>query len=391
MGRGDALSDFLVRRGYSRRAFLKYCAGVATLLGLPATAAIDISRALGGDRRVPVIWLSFQECTGCTESLTRSYAPTFESLIFEFYSLDYHHTLQAAAGEAAEAARDAAIRSGGYLLVVDGSVPLAHGGGCSTIAGRTDLDILAECADRALAVIAVGSCAASGGLPGAAPNPTGAVSVEHLMERRAIAQRPLVNIPGCPPIPEAIAATLVHFVVFQRFPRLGELKRPLAIFASTVHDRCPRLQHFHAGRFAETFDDSGARKGWCLYRLGCKGPVTHNACPTWSWNGGTSFPIAAGHPCIGCSEPGFWDQGGLYVPLSPAEQSATPLSESAVRGQALYDSNCVYCHQPDASDIPVDADAVPRVYAESGRRSHRVALDDSDWNDLVQFLKAQRP
>ena len=127
-------------------------------------------------RRPSVIWLSFQECTGCTESLTRSHAPTIEGLIFDQISLDYHHTLQAAAGDAAEHARDEAMREnwGKYLLVVDGSVPLGANGDYSTIAGISNLDMLKEVAEGAAAIIPVGTCAAYGGLPMAKPNPTGA-------------------------------------------------------------------------------------------------------------------------------------------------------------------------------------------------------------------------
>jgi len=363
---------------------------MAALLGLPTGAAGLMASRLGGKPRQPLVWLSFQECTGCTESLTRSHAPTIETLIFDFYSLDYHHTLQAASGNAAEAARLENVAQGGYLLVVDGSVPLAHDGCCSTIAGHSNLEMLAQSIASAQAVIAVGSCAAFGGLPGAAPNPTGAISVEQLMDDGRIPQRPLVNLPGCPPLPEAIAATLAHYVTFGGFPALDALHRPTAIYGNTVHDRCPRIGFFYAGKFAKTFDDEGARKGWCLYELGCKGPVTHNACSTLKWNAGTSSPIDSGHPCIGCSEPGFWDTPGLYRPLAtPTGVDATARSESAQRGQALYEDKCVYCHEPGGTDLPGDADAVPDAYAQRGGRAHRVQLDAQEWADLVEYLKGE--
>jgi len=114
---------FASDRGVSRRAFLKFCALTASLLALPPGAAVILAESLSRARRLPVVWLSFQECTGCTESLTRSSAPSIERLLFELISLDYHHTLQAAAGAAAEQARDAVIKeyAGRFLLVVDGS------------------------------------------------------------------------------------------------------------------------------------------------------------------------------------------------------------------------------------------------------------------------------
>jgi hydrogenase small subunit len=392
MADGPELSNALAAQGFSRRAFLKYCVGVAAMLGLPAAAAGEIANALGGGRRRPLLWLSFQECTACTESLTRSYAPTFESLIFDFYSLDYHHTLQAAAGDAAEAARIATVAAGGYLLVVEGSVPSEADGACSTIAGRSSLDILAESAAGAEAVIAIGSCAAFGGLPAARPNPTAAHSVETLMTQGKIAERPLVNLPGCPPIPEAIAATLAHFVTFERLPRLDALHRPLAIYGNTVHDRCSRVHFFYEGLFAESFDDEGARKGWCLYHWGCKGPLTHNGCSTSKWNEGTASPIDAGHPCIGCSEPDFWDQGPIYRALAAGETAAVARETEAMeRGRELFDSNCIYCHEPDATGFKTPLDALQFGYAQQGGRAHRVQLDGAQWADLVKYLEGRGP
>jgi hydrogenase small subunit len=307
------LGDALRARGVSRRALLMYAGWMASLLALPPSAAAQMAEGLAKARRQAVIWLSFQECTGCTESLTRSFSPSLEDLIFDFISLDYHHTLQAASGEAAEAARRQSMKDnkGRYLVVVDGSVPAASGGVYSTIAGQTNLAMLAETVADAAAVIAVGTCAAFGGLPHARPNPTGAVAIDQL-----VAGKPVINIPGCPPLPQAMAGTITQILAFGKLPELDELKRPRAFFGETIHDRCYRRPFYKRGQFAKSFDDEGARKGWCLYELGCKGPVTYNACATTKWNGGVSFPIQSGHGCIGCSEPGFWDMGGLYRPLA---------------------------------------------------------------------------
>jgi hydrogenase small subunit len=199
--------------------------------------------------------------------------------------------------------------AGRYLVVVDGAIPDAEPGYC-TIAGSSAKALLLETVAGAAAVIALGSCAAFGGIPAAAPNPTGAVAVGELL-----GDRPLVNLPGCPPIPVVIAGVLAHFLAFGALPELDELRRPRVFYGHTIHDHCPRRGFYEKGLFAERFDDEGARQGWCLLKLGCKGPSTHNACATLKWNGGTSFPVQAGHGCIGCSEPGFWDAGGLYQPL----------------------------------------------------------------------------
>jgi hydrogenase small subunit len=296
----------------TRRDFMSFCASTAALLGLPPALAPRIATALEQAPRPSVIWLPFQECTGCTESITRAHGATLENLIFDAISLDYQHTLQAAAGDAAERARAQAMKDnhGRYLLIVDGSIPTGNAG-YSTIAGHDNLTMLKEAAEGAAAIIALGTCAAYGGIPGAAPNPTGAVPVGDVVKGK-----PIINVPGCPPIPVVITGVLVQYLTFGKLPELDALGRPRAFYGQTIHDRCYRRPFYERGQFAETFGDEGAKAGWCLYKLGCKGPTTYNACATVKWNNGTSFPIEAGHGCIGCSEPGFWDKGGFYQPLS---------------------------------------------------------------------------
>lgn len=326
MNSNEPLGTLLQHRGISRRAFLKFCTAMTSLLALPPQAVYAVAAALEKALRPSVIWLSFQECTGCTESLTRSYSPTLENLIFDMISLDYHHTLQAASGTRAEKSREDAMSAsfGKYLLVVDGSVPLRDGGIYSTIAGRTNLDILQETAKGAAAIVSVGTCASYGGLPKASPNPSGAVPVSEV-----IRDKPIVNVPGCPPIPAVITGVLAHYLTFGELPALDSLGRPLSFYGETIHDRCYRRPFFDHGKFAKTFDDEGARNGWCLYELGCKGPTTHNSCATTKWNGGIGFPIEAGHGCLGCSEPDFWDGGSFYTPLAAATVDVTSVVEVA--------------------------------------------------------------
>ncbi len=331
MAKDETLIEALQRRGISRRSFLKFCASTASLMALPPAMIPAVAQALEQSRRPSVIWLSFQECTGCTESLTRSHSPTVEGLIFDAISLDYHHTLQAASGQAAEAARMAAMEEnfGNYLVVVDGSIPTANPG-YSTIAGISNRDMLMETARGAAAIISVGTCAAFGGIPHARPNPTGAVAVSEL-----VTDKPIINVSGCPPIPVVISGVLTHFLTFGTLPALDELGRPRAFFGQSIHDRCYRRPFYDKGLFAETFDDEGAKKGWCLYKLGCKGPTSFNACATAKWNSGTSFPIQSGHPCLGCSEPDFWDSGGFYKPLStPTADIGATLVYGAAAGAA---------------------------------------------------------
>ncbi len=320
------LGEALREQGVSRRSFMKYFASTASMMALPPAMIPIIAKAMEQARRPSVIWLSFQECTGCTESLTRASTSTLENLIFDAISLDYHHTLQAASGEQAEAARETAMEEnyGEYLLVVDGSIPMGNPG-YSTIAGISNVDMLKDAAKGAAAIIAVGTCSTFGGIPHADPNPTGAVSVGEIIK-----DKPIINVPGCPPIPVVITGVLAHFLTFGELPELDHLGRPKAFYGQSIHDRCYRRPFYDKGLFAETFDDEGAKKGWCLFKLGCKGPTTYNACATTKWNNGTSFPIEAGHPCLGCSEPGFWDGGGFYRALSlPTENIAQTIVYTA--------------------------------------------------------------
>jgi hydrogenase small subunit len=305
----------LLRHGISRRDFIQYCTAVASALALPPWMGPAMADQLRNAPRPSVVYLSFQECTGCLESLTRSFTPSIESLIFNVISLDYNDTLMAAAGEAAEAARDKAMKDnfGKYVLVVDGSIPTGAGGAYCTAGGRSAVDTLREAAKGAAAIVCVGTCSAFGGIPFADPNPTEAWPVTAI-----VGDKPIINVSGCPPIPEVITGTLLQFVSTGKVPDLDEHRRPKVFFGNNIHDRCYRRPFYDQGKFAKTFDDEGARNGWCLYELGCKGPTTYNACATLKWNGGVSFPIQSGHGCLGCSEPNFWDKGSFYSALSSA-------------------------------------------------------------------------
>jgi len=300
----ETLGRNLEARGVSRRDFLEFCGSLCTVLGLGSSFVPRVAQALQAVRRPSVIWLQLQECTGCVESVIRTSEPTIGNLVLDLVSLDYQHTLMAAAGHQAEAALQTAMKdnAGKYLLIVTGSVPLADDGIYLTIGGRTAKSILEEAARGAAAVIAVGACAHWGSVQAARPNPTGAVGVSDVIK-----DKPVVNIAGCPPISDVVTATVVHFLTFGRMPATDSEGRPLFAYGARIHDQCSRRANFDAGQFVTTFDDEAARKGWCLYHVGCKGPATFSPCPIFQWNGGTSWPIGAGHPCLGCTEPHFWD------------------------------------------------------------------------------------
>jgi hydrogenase small subunit len=243
---GDAgITAASERLGMPRREFLQFCATVAAGLGLPQGADAAVAEALATRKRPSVIWLHFQECTGCTESMLRAEHPTLEKLILDVISLDYHETLFAAAGHQAEQARKTAMaeNKGRYLLVVEGAIPTRDGGIYCKVGGQTAIDLTRECAADAAAVIAIGSCASWGGMPATDPNPTGASGVA------AVLGKPVVTIPGCPPNPYNFLSTVVHFLTFGSLPPVDGLGRPTFAYSRLIHENCERRAHFDAGRF----------------------------------------------------------------------------------------------------------------------------------------------
>jgi len=297
----DDAEKRLERRGVSRRDFMKFCAAVGATLGMGAGGADEVFAALTAKKRPSVVYLHFAECTGCSEAVLRTVNPFIDELILDTISLDYHETIMAAAGEAAEDALHKAVASPeGFVLVVEGGVPMKDDGIYGMVGGKTMISILKEIAPKAKAIIAMGTCACFGGVQAAKPNPTGAVSVSKALERKDV-----INIAGCPPNPINFVGAVVLFLKGEKI-ELDANGRPKAFFGKSVHDQCERSKFFDEGKFAKSFDSEEAKKGWCLYELGCRGPETYNNCPKALFNQ-TNWPVKAGHPCIGCSEPDFWD------------------------------------------------------------------------------------
>jgi hydrogenase small subunit len=303
----------MVSRGVDRRDFLKFCAWMGAYLGLENSATAQIAHAIETKPRLPVVWLHFQECTCCSESFLRSSHPIVADILLDKISLDYTETLQAAAGFQAEEILQETITKykGEYLMLVEGSIPLGADGAYCVIGGKSALDTVREVAAGAKAIIAWGNCASSGCVQAANPNPTQAMPISAILKDKTV-----INVQGCPPIAEVMAGVLVHVLTFDRLPQLDSLGRPKAFYSKRVHDTCARRANYDAGLFVETFDDENARQGYCLYKVGCKGPTTYNSCSTMKWNNGTSYPIQSGHGCIGCSEAKFWDNGPFYQRLT---------------------------------------------------------------------------
>ena len=327
---GRTLKEALRLRGVSRRDFMKFCTAMTATLALPKEMVSRLAQTLENVQRTPAIYLEFQDCCGCTEAMLRMPYPTVAEVVLDILSLNYHETIMAPSGRAAEAAREATIEQGGYLLMVEGSIPTKDDGLHCCIGGRTAIDLLEEAASKAVAIIAVGNCACFGNIPAANPNPTEAVGVRDLVRNV-----PIVNMAGCPVNAINLASMITYYLTFQSLPHLDHLGRPDFAYAERIHDHCQRRPHFDAGQFVEQWGDEGHRNGWCLYKMGCKGPQTYHNCPVVEYNEGTNWPIKAGHPCIGCSEPQFWDTMTPFYRRLPEVPGLTVESNVDTIGLAL--------------------------------------------------------
>jgi hydrogenase small subunit len=198
---------------------------------------------------------------------------------------------------------------------------LRDGGIYCTIGGESAEEVLRKSAENAQAILAVGACAVWGSVQASKPNPTGAVGVDAI-----IRDKPVINVAGCPPIGEVVTATVAYLLAHDDLPKTDAEGRPLFAYDQRIHDSCPRRAHFDAGQYVRSFDDEAARNGWCLYEVGCKGPSTFSPCPIFQWNLHTSWPIGAGHPCIGCTERDFFDR---YTPFYHVLPNVTGLGIEA--------------------------------------------------------------
>jgi [NiFe] hydrogenase small subunit len=299
--------------GVSRRDFMKFCTALTATMGLSAAWVPKVAEVFAAPKqRPPVVWLHFAECTGCSEATLRTMYPWIDQLVLEIISMEYHETVMAAAGQQAEDALQAAVKKykGKFICVVEGAVATKYNGAYGKIGGRTFLQIANDVCKQAAATIAIGACATFGGVQAAAPNPGGYKGVGEAIGIKT------VNIAGCPPNPINFVGTVVNYLLLGKLPELDDLGRPLFAYGKTVHDQCPRRSHFENGEFVTEFGSEEAKMGYCLYEMGCKGPDTFNNCPSAKFNDGTSWPVEAGHPCIGCSEPNFWDKMSPFFKTS---------------------------------------------------------------------------
>ena len=320
--------EILEARGVKRRDFLKLCAGVAAALGLSQTAVPRIAEALEesvigatSGALQPALWLELASCTGCTESLAQAESPDVATILLELISLNYAETLSAGAGHSLEHAKEQTIEAGGYLLFIEGALMEGWDGDALLIAEERGIDIVDHAAPNAAAIICVGSCAVDGGWQAAHPNPGGAIGIPLYLQKSLDAGRidkipPIINVPLCPANPEHLIAILVEYLLVGNVPKLNNKNKPQLMFSQTVHDNCPRRGHFENGEFVYEFGTEEERKAYCLYTVGCKGPMTYSNCPIVRWNRRTSWCVEAGAPCAGCATADPDRQGFNWVDLN---------------------------------------------------------------------------
>ncbi|MEW6161780.1 MAG: hydrogenase small subunit [Nitrospirota bacterium] len=308
------LESELEFHGVSRRDFLKYCAATAAVLGLSEFEfTTKVAHALGAtSKKPPVIWLEGQDCAGCTISFTQILNPPAASIILDKISLRYHETAMAASGGLAEKVYHDTIKEGGYVLIVEGSIPSADDRFCM-VGGRPFKQIVEEAAKKAGAIIAVGACATYGGIPAATPS-------KGIGLNKALPGKAVINLPTCPVHPDHLAGTVLYFLTTGKAPELDKIGRPVMYFRESVHDNCRRRAHFDAGRFLTDWNDP-KQKEWCMFKKGCKGPMTFSDCPIRRWNDGINFCIDCGAVCMGCAEPGF------YAEMSPLYTAESEISK----------------------------------------------------------------
>lgn len=249
--------------------------------------------------KINLIWLEATGCSGNIISMLNAENPSADYLFKEMTSLKYDNSLMTAEGDAAYEQFLNTLDTE-FILVVEGAVSTRDNGKFNIISryqGRpiTAMEAVKTAGEKAKYVLAVGTCASFGGISAAAPNPSQCISVPQFLNREVI------RVPGCPSHPDWVTATIANLIAFG-VPELDELGRPIFLYGITIHGRCTRRSYFDKGIFATSLGDTE-----CMFKLGCRGPVTRTDCPVRQWNGYVNWPVEDNTPCIGCAAEGFPD------------------------------------------------------------------------------------
>ena len=304
--------DMLQARGVSRRDFMKLCAAVTAAMGLPAAFEPEVAMAVEAAIKKPaVLWLEGQDCAGCSESTIATLNPSAAEVILDMISMRYHETIMAGTGDNAKEAYEATVKEGNYVLIVEGSIPKENDKYCM-VGGESFRGLVEKAAKNAAVVLAIGSCAAYGGIPAATASK--GVGVSHFVK-----DKPVINLPSCPVKPSRLIGTIIYYLTFKKAPELDKDNRPKVFYGMNIHENCPRRGHFENSEFVQDWNEP-TQSGWCLLLKGCKGPKTWADCGSVWWNDNVNYCINAGSPCAGCAQPEFYND---FSPLYQKQEMFT--------------------------------------------------------------------
>lgn len=270
---------------------------IITSVRLVEEALEDVRQDEG--KKLNAIWLEVTGCSGNIISFLNAESPGLIYILKRLLNLRYNNSLMSEEGERAFEKFLETINMD-FILLVDGAVSTKENGAYNIIANYkgkpiTALEAVQMAGSKAKHVITVGTCASHGGISAARPNPSECKSVQEVLNKEVI------KLPGCPCHPDWVVGTLAHILKFGT-PPLDKEGRPVVFYGVTIHDSCTRRAMFEKRIFAKKFGEPG-----CMFKLGCRGPVTKTDCPRRKWNGYVNWPIGDNTNCIGCAQAYFPD------------------------------------------------------------------------------------
>lgn len=314
----------------SRREFLKRCRDISILItgsSLSTPQIADGFMQLLNTDKPNILFIQGQSCSGCTISATYGNETNFIDFIIRTVNLQVHPTLSFSQGEEYLQQMEMMLKEGNYILVIEGSIPTVIKSAC--MINHTPLaNLLKSYIPKASLVIALGSCAGSGGIPASNRNETGAVSVKTYMEQHHI-QNKLINILGCPAHPDRFMGTVAYHIATGKIPELTSDLTPEIYYGKLIHNRCSRFQYFSQDLYLDNFEKD---KASCLLKKGCRGTITKSDCPSRRWNGGINVCIKSNTPCVGCMHPLWPFNEDIYISSNMLEDIPWSIFKEKTKG-----------------------------------------------------------
>ena len=258
-------------------------------------------------KRINLIWLEACGCSGNIIALLDANAPDVPYFITQMVNMTYNNSIMVAEGQRAFEKFLETLDTE-FILVVEGAVTSRDNGLYNIVAeynGKpiSGAEAITLAAGKAKYVLAVGTCASYGGISAAKPNPSLSKSIPEFLTTQVI------RIPGCPANPHWVISTIAHLISYG-LPELDSEGRPLFLYEATIHTHCSRRSFFDKKIFASKLGDKE-----CMFKLGCRGPMTRADCALRKWNDRVNWPVEDNTPCIGCVNKGFPDEMEPFINL----------------------------------------------------------------------------